>query len=104
MKALLLTLLCGVGCASALVVPTVDEARAAGVSLGELERGRALYAARCAGCHELHLPGERAPAEWPKIVREMRDNAGLTFEDSDLVARYLSVASQSHPMRPKPAM
>jgi cytochrome c5 len=70
-----------------------DAARAGqrwpGTTVAELERGRSLYVARCAGCHQPVAP-ERIPAdEWPEHVREMKERAHLSDEEMRLVERYL---------------
>ena len=92
-----LALLIG-GCAGALVVPNaadvgVVRARYPDATLLDLEKGRALYVARCAGCHALHLPRERTPAQWPGVVDEMAPDAHISDADKQLIQRYLVGAS-----------
>ena len=84
-------------CAAALVHPSADDARWAasrwpGTELGDLERGRALYVERCAGCHNLHQPAELSPERWQTTVEEMAPRARLAPKDRDLVIHYLAAA------------
>ncbi len=86
------------GCAGALVVPDDADvgalrARFPGTTLADLQRGRTLYVSRCAACHHLHLPAERAPDAWPRIVEKMAPDANLSGTDLDVVERYLMAAS-----------
>ena len=52
--------------ATAIMMPTESDLGAVSskfpaTTLAELQRGRALYVAKCAGCHQLHVPAERTP-------------------------------------------
>jgi mono/diheme cytochrome c family protein len=65
-----------------------------GTTLQDLERGRALYVRRCAGCHTLFLPGAYPPAAWPGLVDAMAAKARLRPGERDDVVRFLvAVAS-----------
>ncbi len=89
-------------CTSALPSPNnEDEARAharwPGVSMGELQHGRALYVERCASCHALKTPGTVSPEHWPIAIEIMRKKHGvrLTDDEANTMERYLwSVASR----------
>jgi cytochrome c553 len=81
-------------CAPALVRPTESDglraaARWQGSGLAELEKGRAVYVARCGKCHELVLPEENAAEDWPRLVGRMSEKAKLAAEDRQLVERFL---------------
>ncbi len=87
-------------CGSALPEPTASDATRgsrsfAGLTLAELQQGRQLYVARCAGCHVLKLPSELPPAGWPESVAEMRRKNGvrLSDEEAEAIVRYLVVAA-----------
>ena len=85
-------------CSAALDHPTEQDAEWASTrwpatSLADLDRGRALYVDRCAGCHNLHLPVEHSPQEWESYVAYMVANAKLTPEEQTAIARYLCAAS-----------
>lgn len=83
------------GCA-AVRIPEANEtlaARLPGATVQELAEGRRLYVNRCSGCHHLKSPGEYAPEEWPKEVREMRKKAKLDDEKQALITRFLQAAS-----------
>lgn len=87
------------GCSTVVVHPSARDARWAsekwpGTTVAELEEGRSVFVARCAGCHNLPNPGSKSPEEWGNVVGEMATGARLTAADQDLVLRYLSVASE----------
>jgi len=84
----------GAGCAAALPRPTSETvARAQGrwpdSTLEQLERGRAVFVQRCAGCHALPLPDSRSEPEWQKVLDEMADEAKLTPDERVLVERFI---------------
>ena len=100
----LAALLTVAGCAPMLApVSSADVARATarwpGITLGELEHGRALYAVKCTSCHELMSPHRHRPDEWPDEVHRMLRSAHLTPAEGDLITRYLVTASGSPPVR-----
>lgn len=102
-RALLAVLLSSVAlaCAAALRHATPEDVtllapRWPGTTLGDLERGRALFVRRCAGCHMLVLPESRAPEEWPGLVDGMAVRARLGPEQRRDVVRFL-VAVASDP-------
>ena len=59
----------------------------------QLYRGAQLFNQRCSGCHNLHLPEEKAPAEWPKTVAEMERDAHVTPQERPLIEAYLVTMS-----------
>jgi len=90
----------GGGCSGAVPHPTlvhVDWARAQDmdVSLDELERGRAVYVLKCAGCHSLTPPSRVTSYRWPDIVESMMEDeeVALTRSESRLIKAYLEVIS-----------
>lgn len=87
----------GMGCAG-LPNATQDDvafaqAQFPGATHDTLEQGRSVYAARCSGCHPLHLPSEKSPGEWVKLLPEMEDNARMKQQERDLVQAYLVTMS-----------
>ena len=91
-----------IGCAVALPHATeADAARVSGTYPGttrpELERGRALYVERCAGCHQLREPASQTPRAWPRLVTEMKNDHGVHLtsdEERRIVAYLVSVSSR----------
>lgn len=67
--------------------------RWADANLEQLEQGRYYYVKRCSGCHNLHLPSEKAPGEWAAALDEMAVKAHLNEAQKTAVLRYLSAAS-----------
>ena len=65
-------------------------------TLTQLEQGRAVYVARCSGCHALHLPSELYPEDWPEQVREMEQEQDVVLTDDERTSmlRYLAAASE----------
>jgi Dihaem cytochrome c len=87
-----------VGCATAVVQPTREDAIwASGLwpetTLEDLQRGRTLYVRKCAGCHNLHRPDEYSADRWRALVAEMRKEAKVSGEEEALIVKYLSAAS-----------
>lgn len=104
--ATILASLLSLGCAAALVQPTVadvhwSESRWPGTTLEELQKGRALYVQTCAGCHTLHRPEAYPPEEWPDILKEMEEemdedkSTSITLDPADrrLIERFLVASS-----------
>ncbi len=85
-------------CAAALRHPTEADARAVaprypGTTAADLERGRALYVRRCAGCHAVPLPSAHTPAEWPDVLGEMAGRARLSAPERADIERFLVALS-----------
>lgn len=64
-----------------------------GTTVELLEAGRVAYVSRCAGCHNLHLPHEKLPEEWPGTVAEMEKDAHLKPGERALIEHYLVLMS-----------
>jgi hypothetical protein len=83
------------GCgASPIPEPTTEDAARAATqwpkaTQASLEQGRSLYIQSCAGCHPLHRPVEKSPAEWPSILDTMAPRAGLKDAQRQLIEHYL---------------
>ncbi len=60
----------------------------------DLEHGRTLYIANCAGCHQLHATSEYTAKEWDDVFGEMSQKAHLSSEDSLSVLSYLHATAK----------
>jgi mono/diheme cytochrome c family protein len=60
-----------------------------GMTMANLERGRFLFASRCAECHVLPAIRSYPEDRWPKIVNWMGDRAGLKPPDRDAMIAYI---------------
>jgi len=79
------------GCMRAMPpVATVLDADRGHVELAELERGRELLIRKCSGsCHRVPMPNEHTAADWPQVLGEMSQRAGLAPGQQTLIERYL---------------
>ncbi len=68
---------------------TAKDAERANLELAQLEQGRTLLLAKCAGCHNTPLPRDHAPAEWPRYMDEMAPKAKLDAAQRALIEQYL---------------
>ena len=92
------------GCSARLPGPDasqVEKLRAfdSGVTLSNLERGRSLYAERCAGCHTLKEPRSLTSEAWIRALRTMQVEEGVRLEPPDArdIERYLVATSSDGP-------
>ncbi len=67
-----------------------------GLTLMDLQTGRHLYAAHCASCHQLHLPSERTPQVWEKIVPRMGEKGKIDEATCDFILAYLKSTSKKN--------
>lgn len=87
-----------VACAT-LAQPTAADAAWAAerwpeVKQADLQRGRALYVKRCAGCHALRLPERFPSSTWEHHVDEMAKRAHLPQAEREPMLRYLLTMSR----------
>jgi hypothetical protein len=76
-------------CAPGLpVAGALDAARVAS-TVEQLNAGRALYVAKCTGCHSAHPPSNFAATEWPAHVADMSADAKLQPNEETAITRYL---------------
>ena len=66
-----------------------DHARAAGLSVEEIEAARKIYVARCARCHKFYDPGDYTADEWRTWMTKMSKKARLRADQEQLLSRYL---------------
>jgi hypothetical protein len=95
---LLLGWVAAMGCAATLGHPTARDAQWASArwsttTLQDLQKGRAAYVQKCAGCHNLHTAEQYSPQEWEGYVAYMTEDAQLTPEEQVLITRFLASAS-----------
>ncbi len=57
-----------------------------------LERGRALFASSCNGCHGYPAPADHSERRWPRVLRDMGPRANLSRAEADLVLRFVLAA------------
>jgi cytochrome c5 len=71
-------------CASSSTAPS-------GTAPAGSDEGRALYAAKCAGCHALPDPKSHGDAAWEKEVNRMIDQKGakIAAADRDRIVAWL---------------
>jgi hypothetical protein len=105
--AVVVALAAAIACASGLPEPTHSDVgwaktRRPESTLAELQHGRKLYVARCAGCHALKSPDMLAPGEWSGEIAEMRSKHGVDIADREqlLIAQYLDSMSARRAVRP----
>lgn len=80
-----LPLLAAALCALVACATTLDPAPGP-----SFEPGRALYAAKCGGCHRLRQPSKIDAAKWPSILDKMAVKAKLTSEQKSSIDAYVS--------------
>ena len=83
------------GCAKSFKgIPEVTSQMAMnyGVEEATLARGRGIYMAHCATCHERVHPGEIDPEFWRGVTPHMAVKAKLTAEEQQQLLHYLMVA------------
>ena len=68
---------------------TRAQARWADADGAELDHGRDVLTARCAGCHLPPMPTDVPATRWPAVLDEMAPEAGLTAPDRRALERYL---------------
>jgi hypothetical protein len=70
-----------------------------GLTLEEMQAGRAVYVQRCSSCHPVHGPGEYRGDQWPGIVARMEREKKIRIpvQDRPLMERYLVAFSSTAP-------
>jgi hypothetical protein len=58
---------------------------------GEILTARALFIAKCAGCHKFYNPAGYSDGEWQRWFAKMSRKARLESGQEELLSRYLSV-------------
>jgi mono/diheme cytochrome c family protein len=83
-----------ISCATALYMPTQNDAIAQKIPLEKLQQGRTLYINKCAGCHNLYLPAAYTNMDWTPILDRMQKPAKITDSEKELIAAYLETNSK----------
>lgn len=83
-----------VSCASMIPVPGPPDVTHASlrwprIKLEDLQVGKKLYIANCAGCHDLHAPSEKTPDEWEEVMIRMQPKANIDDKTKDSILAYL---------------
>jgi len=78
-----------------LPVEAEDRARAAGLSVEEIEAARKTYVARCARCHKFYDPADYTDDEWRTWMTKMSKKARLRADQEQLLSRYLETFRES---------
>ena len=70
-----------------------------GLSLEELQAGRAAYVQRCSSCHPVHGPGEYRGDQWPGLLARMQREKKIKIPEHErvLIERYLVAFSSTAP-------
>ncbi len=73
-----------------------------GLTLAEMQQGRAVYVQRCSSCHPVHGPGEYRGDQWPGLVTKMQREKKVKIPEQERVVmeRYLVAFSSTAPMLP----
>ncbi len=73
-----------------------------GLTLTEMQEGRAVYVQRCGNCHGLHGPGEYRADQWPGLVATMKREKKIKIpeHEQELLERYLIAFSSTAPRLP----
>ncbi len=59
-------------------------------TLEELNQGRSLYMNNCGNCHGLYSPDNFSPSDWKIILKDMVPRTGMSGQQAELVAKYIS--------------
>ncbi|MGZ6130747.1 MAG: hypothetical protein ACXWLF_01905 [Myxococcaceae bacterium] len=70
-----------------------------GLTLAEMQQGRAFYVQRCSSCHPVHGPGEYRGDQWPGLVEKMKREKKIRIPEHEqvLMERYLVAFSSTAP-------
>lgn len=70
-----------------------------GLSLEEMQVGRATYLSRCSSCHPVHGPADYRGDQWPALVARMQREKKVKIPEHDrmLMERYLIAFSSTAP-------
>ena len=73
-----------------------------GLTLEEMQAGRAAYVQRCSSCHAVHGPGEYRGDQWPDFIARMQREKKIKIPEHDrvLIERYLVAFSSTSPKAP----
>jgi Dihaem cytochrome c. len=70
-----------------------------GLTLAEMQAGRAAYVQRCSSCHAVHGPAEFRGDQWPELLARMQREKKIKIPDHEraLMERYLVAFSSTAP-------
>lgn len=75
-------------------VATAADAERGQVALVSLHQGRQTMIRKCGNCHRPPMPDDHAAAEWPKMLDEMSNRAGLDGRQRHLIEQYFVLMSR----------
>jgi len=91
-----------------MIVPTQSDAdrgsaKFSGLTVAQLEEGRAIFKHKCAQCHLAKKASSRDEEEWKRIVPQMAEKAArkknkkqITGADQEMILRYIITMSNAH--------
>ena len=88
-----------VSCATALYLPTNNDAIKNNVPLENLIQGRKLFINKCASCHNLYLPSQFTKQQWNPILMKMQKKAKLTDNQIKMISAYIETNSKDQKMK-----
>jgi len=90
-------------CSPKLRVATETGLTATTLSQGDMDKGRALYQAKCTQCHAAKNPASKSEEQWRKIIPIMADKAKsrgkkeINAEDQGIILAYLAAVGKNDP-------
>ena len=66
-----------------------------GLTLADLQQGKALYEANCGKCHGLKKPESRDEAGWREIMPPMAKKAKINDQEQQLILQYVVTMSEA---------
>jgi hypothetical protein len=95
-------------CSAKLLRPTQSDAdrgaaKFPGLTVTELNEGRAMFKHKCTQCHPAKNPSSREEDEWRKIVPQMaakamkkKNKKKISDADQEIILKYLITMSEAH--------
>lgn len=86
------------GCASSLPQPTSADIEffqktVPNITMEMIQNGRAVYVAKCSGCHGLYLPESYRADQWSQILTAMGPKAMISKDENEKIHLYLTLYS-----------
>ncbi len=93
-------------CSAKLAMPTQSDAdrgsaKFSGLTVAQLEEGRALFKSKCTQCHPAKKPSSRDEVKWREIVPKMAEKAHrkgkeeISSTDQEKILKYLITMSRN---------
>ncbi|MDB4957309.1 MAG: hypothetical protein JWO36_4878 [Myxococcales bacterium] len=68
---------------------SASDAERGHVELADLQHGRTMLVRKCGSCHTPPMPSDHLAREWPRMLDEMSQRAGLEVEQRRVIEKYL---------------